>query len=334
MLSSNTIVRAVAGGVTLASMAKAYTVVQIYNSFMNKNIDPIKFPGSYTKSHMHRFFGSDAVTANTNTSAELQTGCTNAENPNDLSVYWVPDLMYTTDNGNTWKSADVFRFSAYYGLGDTQPEVAIPQNLQMIAGDASATTESAMPIDAKIEWFCENDDSSTGTNGFPTATCSSHLQTLLYFPNCVNTQTLETAYKSSSYKTTNYCPSGYSSMPQLRFSIRYDLRDNLPNGWSGEAPLQLASGNAYSSHGDFIMGWTEKSAENMVDALSSKYTFAGVDGDLGTYNARTTCTQSDAEPSKGTSDYETSLTLMNSSSKRVVAALRSLASRIARGMRE
>lgn len=36
---------------------------------------------------MHSFFGSDAVRINTSTSAVLQEGCTNAENPNDLSVY-------------------------------------------------------------------------------------------------------------------------------------------------------------------------------------------------------------------------------------------------------
>ncbi|KAH8658335.1 hypothetical protein BX600DRAFT_384022 [Xylariales sp. PMI_506] len=323
--------RSVWAGTTLASMANAYTVVQIYSSFMNKNIDPIVFPGSYTKSHMHRFFGSDAVTANTNTSAELQTGCTNAENPNDLSVYWVPDLMYTTDDGDTWTSAGLFRFSAYYGLGDTQPEVAIPQNLKMVAGNSSATTEDGSPTDAQVEWFCEDDDYTMGTNGFPTTTCSTHLQTLLYFPNCVNTETLETTYKSSSYGTTNYCPTGYNSMPQLRFSIRYDLRDDLPDGWSGEAPLQLASGNAWSSHGDFIMGWTEDAATNMVDALTSKYEFTGVDGDLGTYDAGTTCTQSDAEPDKGTSDYETSVELMEESSSTKRAA--ALWSRITRGVR-
>lgn len=57
---------------------------------MTKNIGPIVYNGSYDKSHLHFFFGSDAVAANTNTSAELQAGCTNAQNPNDLSVYWIP----------------------------------------------------------------------------------------------------------------------------------------------------------------------------------------------------------------------------------------------------
>lgn len=70
-----------------ARVTNAYTQVNIASPFMTKNIDPIKFYGVFDKSHLHSFFGSDAVTANTSTSAVLQQGCTNAENPNDLSVY-------------------------------------------------------------------------------------------------------------------------------------------------------------------------------------------------------------------------------------------------------
>lgn len=68
-----------------AGVANAYTVVAM-QSFMFKNIDPIVLPGQY-KSHMHTFMGSDAVTKDTTTSAELRAGCTTAENMNDQSVY-------------------------------------------------------------------------------------------------------------------------------------------------------------------------------------------------------------------------------------------------------
>lgn len=75
-----------------AGAASAYTITEV-ERFMYKNIDPIVFPGQYGKSHMHSFFGSDAVTANTTTSAELQAGCSTAKNPNDYSIYCeLPDL--------------------------------------------------------------------------------------------------------------------------------------------------------------------------------------------------------------------------------------------------
>lgn len=68
-----------------AGLAQAYTITKV-DQFMYKNIDPIVTPGQYV-SHMHSFFGSDAVTANTSTSAELREGCSTAMNPNDFSVY-------------------------------------------------------------------------------------------------------------------------------------------------------------------------------------------------------------------------------------------------------
>ncbi|OHF02945.1 secreted protein [Colletotrichum orchidophilum] len=291
----------------IAGFAQAYTQVNVANPFMTKNIDPIVFPGQYDKSHLHSFFGSDAVTANTKTSAELQKGCTNAENPNDLSVYWIPTPLYTTDGGKTYKPMPLFRFSAYYNLGETEAEVAIPQNLQMVAGKATATTEAEMPADAQSSWACENDGGSTDANGFPASTCGTHLQQLLYFPQCVNTETLETAYKN---KRGGSCPSGMKSMPQLRFSIRYDLRKVLPNGWSGTAPFKLACGSAWCSHGDFINGWTPEAATNMLATTKEKMKFSAVNGKLGDYKAGTTCKATDADPSHGTSDYAKSVAAM------------------------
>lgn len=69
----------------VVGFSQAYTVTNA-DHFMFKNIDPLVIPGKYT-SHMHDFFGSDAINARTKTSAELQGGCTTAENPNDFSTY-------------------------------------------------------------------------------------------------------------------------------------------------------------------------------------------------------------------------------------------------------
>jgi hypothetical protein len=295
----------------LSGVAYAYTQVNVPSPFMYKNVDPIVFPGSYSESHLHSFYGSDGVTASTTKSSELQSGCTTAENPNDLSVYWTPTLLYTTDGGSTYEPVPVMRFSAYYNLGETPAEGPIPQDLRMVAGVATATTEGAMDANAKSEWFCEGGpDSGLDANGFPMSTCSTHLQQLLYFPQCVNAETLETAYKDASLGTTNRCPTGMTTMPQLRFSIRYDLRKVLPDGWSGEFPGKLACGNAWCSHGDFINGWTEEAAENMVATSQSKREYSSVNGALGNDGDTMNCTPADAEPDKGTSDYAESVKLM------------------------
>lgn len=322
-----------AAGLLGAQLASAYTQVNVPAPFMQKNIDPIVYPNEHDKSHLHSFYGSDAVTIGTKTSAELQKGCTNAENPNDLSVYWVPTVLYTTDGGKSYQNVPVSRFSAYYNLGETPAEVPIPQNLGMVAGVSSAKGPADMDANAKSEWFCEGDPASPlDVNGFPSKTCSTHLQQLLFFPQCVNEQTLETAYKSRDNATPNRCPQGMKSMPQLRFSIRYDLRKALPNGWSGTAPVKLSSGNAFTSHGDFINGWTVEAARNMVATTKEKQHFAPVNGALGAYNGKPTCKAVDADPNNGTSDYAQSVAVM---SKKTVRALgwetRSRFARLVRG---
>ncbi|KAL5120146.1 hypothetical protein ACEQ8H_001972 [Pleosporales sp. CAS-2024a] len=304
----------------LTSMASAYTQVNVASPFMQKNVDPIVFPGSYTKSHLHSFYGSDAVTATTNTSAELQKGCTAADNPNDLSVYWAPTLLFTADAGKTYAPVPVARFSAYYNLGESPAEVPIPQNLKMVAGNATAMTPEQMIPSAAAEWFCENDaPSPLDANGFPTKACATHLQQLLYFPQCVDDHTLQTGYKD---RRAGACPAGMHAMPQLRFSIRYDVRSVVPGGWTGTAPLKLACGPAWCSHGDFINGWTPEAATNMLATTLEKQHFSTVAGAL----AKQKCTPKDADPNNGASDYAASVALMSKPGKRSGTR-----SRIARG---
>ncbi|OLN83317.1 hypothetical protein CCHL11_03120 [Colletotrichum chlorophyti] len=292
-----------------AAVAQAYTVINAASPFMTKNIDPIVFPGQYDKSHLHSFFGSDAVTINTKTSAELQKGCTNLENPNDLSAYWIPTPLYTTDGGKSYKPIPLSRFSAYYNLGETPAEVPIPQNLKMVAGNAEAMTKDAVPPQAQSSWFCEGGSGDVlDANGFPSETCKTHLQQVIFFPQCVNLQTLETGYKD---RRGGSCPKGMKSMPQLRFSIRYDLRKALPNGWRGGSPFKLSCGPAWCSHGDFINGWTEEGARNMVATTKEKQKFFAVDGKLGGFKSGPTCKAKDADPSHGTGDYAESVKAMS-----------------------
>lgn len=134
---------------------------------------------------------------------------------------------------------------------------------------------------------------------------------LLTVETGVNTETLETGYKSGAPGNYKACPEGMQAIPQLRFSIRYDLRKVLPNGWSGTAPIQLASGNAYSSHGDFINGWTEEGGKGLVEATSQKQKYISVNSSLGMDGDKPTCKATDADPTHGTSDYAKSVAAMN-----------------------
>ncbi|KAL6238778.1 hypothetical protein BDW75DRAFT_251969 [Aspergillus navahoensis] len=284
--------------------------------FMFKNIDPIVSPGQYV-SHMHSFFGSDAVNTNTN--------------PNDFSVYWVPTL-YLVDKsapeGQTHQPITPMRFSAYYELLN-EAEIPIPENFRIVIGNASATGPDGLDPDNKVSWACEGDEAEAGKDlaAFPKKTCSTHLQTLLWFPDCANPDTFETAYSKNPRAFEgygeNWCPAGMYKIPRLRFSIRYDLRKLLPDGWDGEPPLELSCGNSYCSHGDFINGWLPEAAEYMLQDPSKREYFP-VKGPLGEGDQGTACQRvaEDSDPENGTSDYLESLEMMGKAEEDVKAKVR------------
>ncbi|KAH7101405.1 hypothetical protein BKA62DRAFT_795394 [Auriculariales sp. MPI-PUGE-AT-0066] len=311
---------------SVSSFAQAYTVVNV-DRFMYKNIDPIVFPGQYNKSHMHTFFGSDAVSINTTTSAELQAGCSTAGNPNDLSTYWVPTLVHTTDNGTV--PVPLSRFSAYYeNIG--KAEIPFPQNLKLIAGKAKATSQADLDTLPGLNWFCEKTSGQPTKDlaGFPLATCQTHLQVILRFPDCIDEETFAYAYSGTqnwneTFRAVNRCPENMKRIPQIRFSIRYDLRKALPDGWEGAPPLSLACGSAYCMHGDFFMGWLPEAAQNML-AASDKREFQQVDGPAGKYNEKTDCIPKDADSKHGTSDYLESIEILAATQRSSMSARHAL----------
>ncbi|KAE8338856.1 hypothetical protein BDV24DRAFT_153298 [Aspergillus arachidicola] len=294
--------------------AQAYTVTNV-RLFMFKNIDPLVVPGKYT-SHIHSFFGPDAITANTKTSEELQNGCSTAKNPNDYSTYWVPTLYHVDGSNHT--AVPIFRFSAYY-VDVNSAEIAIPQNMKLLTGNATATSQDGVDGNAGMQWFCDSQAGEDKDNTvFPTETCKYHLQTLLLFPDCANPDTLEYVYSANpdwvdGYGKNRY-PIGMKRIPCLRFSIRYDLRKILPDGWSGTSPLELVCGSSYCSHGDFINGWLPEAAENMVkDASSNDREYFQVLGPNGAGDEGSLCDAEDAQdsdPTHGTSDYWESVKMM------------------------
>ncbi|KAL4879266.1 hypothetical protein BJY04DRAFT_220386 [Aspergillus karnatakaensis] len=277
--------------------------------FMNKNIDAIVVPGTYT-SHMHTFFGSDAITNVMPTSADLQKGCYTGNNPNDLSVYWVPTLYHV--DGDTFTEVPIFKFSTYYT--NSFAEIAIPQDCAMISGNASAKsqTEAENPYN-DLEWFCEgSEERESDIAKMPTSTCDQHLQVNLVFPSCVNPNSIaEYDFPDDS----NNCPEGMLRIPQIRYRVLYDTKKVAPDGWSGTAPFQLSCsdtpGDGYCFHADFINGWFEDAAENMLIKGGGGYNDGQfIAGEHGSEAVEASCIPADQDPENGTSDYLTSLEMM------------------------
>ncbi|KAK3684136.1 hypothetical protein B0T22DRAFT_444099 [Podospora appendiculata] len=289
--------------------ASAYTDIR-HTRFMLKNIDPIVGPGKY-KSHMHSFYGSDAVTKDLPTTEELQKGCPSGENPNDLSVYWAPTLYHV--KGDNYAEVNPFMFSTYYENMD-KAEIPFPRDFHAVAGNASSKSQADINENyTGITWWCDagpEDRSSRPRAALPRITCAAHIQAILRFPDCVNTADI----RQYSYAAANggKCPAGSKRMPQLRFSMRYDVRKHIPEGWSGPPPLKLACGEigeGYCLHGDFINGWYDDAQQNLLRATDRR-NWMRIDGAHGLGKAGSACKPKDADPTGGTSDYLTSLKMM------------------------
>jgi hypothetical protein len=223
-----------------------------------------------------------------------------------------PTLYYV--NGNNYTEVNPGMFSTYYENID-KAEIPFPRDFFAIAGNASAKSQA--DVDERttgLTWWCENgpeDRSNRPRAALPRVTCSTHIQAILRFPDCVNPNDI----KKYTYAAANgnKCPSGMKRMPQLRFSVRYDVRSLIPKGWSGVPPLKLACGeigDGYCFHGDFINGWFDDAAQNMMKATDRR-NWMRIDGAKGNGKAGAKCTPKDKDPEGGTSDYAKSIEMMS-----------------------
>ncbi|KAF3154392.1 hypothetical protein TWF569_000368 [Orbilia oligospora] len=290
-----------------ASVVSAWTEL-LHKTIMHKNIDAIVSPGAYT-SHMHTFFGSDAITNVMPTTEDLQQGCYSGSNPNDFSAYWIPTLYHV--DGDKFTEVTLFTFGTYYTTA--YAEIPIPKNFSMISGKASAKTQAeADHPENGLQWYCEESPGVLEPDAakMPTKACQQHLRFSLLFPNCVDPNNISIYGFSDS--STNKCPEGMKRMPQLRYSARYDTKKAAPNGWNGPAPFQLSCsdtpGDGYCFHGDFINGWYEDAALDMlISDGNGRDNGRFISGSHGTSTIADNCNPTDRDPENGTSDYWTSL---------------------------
>ncbi|KAG7405559.1 hypothetical protein Forpe1208_v015525 [Fusarium oxysporum f. sp. rapae] len=75
--------------------------------------------------------------------------------------------------------------------------------------------------------------------------------------------------------------------------------------------MKLSCGPAWCAHGDFISGWTEEAAENMVATPKDKHQFFPVHGALGGFNSGPTCQATHTDPSHGVNGYTESVAAMS-----------------------
>lgn len=204
-------------------------------------------------------------------------------------------------------------FSTYYENID-KAEIPYPEDFFAVAGNASARGQA--DVDERttgLTWWCENgpeDRQGRDRALMPQVTCSGNIQVILRFPDCVDPADIRDYAYAAAHG--GRCPAPMRRIPQLRFSVRYNVRSLIPQGWRGPPPLKLACGEigeGYCFHGDFINGWFDDAQRNLLKA-TSRNTWMRIDGARGQGKAGSSCQPKDADPENGTSDYVKSVEMM------------------------
>lgn len=214
--------------------------------------DPIVHYQHPGRSHRHDFYG--AVDTNAFSTAEQLLGsATTCDKPADTAAYWQPTL-YDGD-----EVVEPLHLNAYYRAAPgVDPAVveAFPLGLELIAGDASASTPQRGEA---AGWVCGS--STRFSISPPNCPDTAPLHMLLTFPDCWDGEHLRSDdfHSHAAYSAEGECPPSHPvHVPQLTVSVKYPISGS-------EHDLRLASGNTYSTHGDFLNSWEPEGLQEAID---------------------------------------------------------------------
>lgn len=223
----------------------------------------------------------------------------------DRSEYWSPSLYSTNNAANTWATPSSVLI--YYRNANVAPDdiVAFDRNFSIKAGISDATVDQRSD---RIRWSCVAAKHQGGSSNeikfgatIPNS-CSKYLdgdttnpfflRLVVYFPNCVNFQSVDTSngqwkpvnpqYSGDiggTGKYTHGCKTaGYTPIPQVQVGFRWALRPGMgvtdaagdPTSWNLSS-LRLASDTAgqpggITAHMDFMSGWSTTQLTTLMKA--------------------------------------------------------------------
>ena len=220
--------------------------------------DPIVFPGRAGASHEHTFVGNRTTHASS-TNESRRAGGTTCMRRADTAAYWVPALYHGSSlvlpQGAT----------IYYRRGTLAPVTTFPNNLRMIAGDATATS----PQRGRVTfWSCGAMSGVPPSASVPNCPQGrgSFLRLHVRFPSCWDGRRLDSADHKShmAYAMGRGCPSTHPvSVPAITQIYRYpSFRQTMLGG----AEFTLASGGQFSAHADFVNSWQPEELEKLVES--------------------------------------------------------------------
>ncbi|MGH1561922.1 DUF1996 domain-containing protein [Mumia sp. DW29H23] len=234
---------------------------------MAKN-DPIVFPGQPGRSHMHTFYGARKVPAGATVKSLLagpRSACGAGFAGADRSAYWIPTLYKR--GKPVYSKKGRLELAVYYeragGAKGARIKQAFPRGLRMIAGDMHST-KPQHNVWYKCAVTKESGRQSKLSRRFPSCRSNETLISELVFPDCWDGKRLDSpnhkAHMRFSRGKRARCPKSHPvKLPQVTFEAWH-------HGVNGRAKaFRLASGSAYTMHGDIMSAWRPRAFARLVN---------------------------------------------------------------------
>ena len=250
--------------------------------------DPIVFPGQGGHSHLHLFFGNDAIDEfSTNVSIRTSGGSTCQGGTLNRSSYWVPALFDADGNVVHPKPANIYY---KHGAVDHRLIEAMPVGLRMISGNGKATEPQSVGIN-QFNCLSKPITSSKDFSSFiPSCAQGDTLMWSVIFPQCWDGVNLDSAdHKSHMAQPVHdpitkisICPASHPvPLPRITFQFKFPV--TVPEGttgWRISSDVDPLSPGGMTGHADWFNGWDDE----IVRTFVTKCLNAGLDctnGELG-----------------------------------------------------
>lgn len=229
--------------------------------------DPIVLPWQPGKSHLHMFFGNNAVDSDPGYDDRILSADTSCDQRRDTASYWAPALLDAEG-----KVVEPVKMAAYYRPGqgvDPADVVPYPEGFMMIGGDSTSQETQSTDI---VAWSC---GTGAARHDVPSqCPAGSTLRMVIVFPDCWDGERLTTFGASAHVRYSNADQEGGCldshpvPLPQLTIGIDYPPVD--------PAGLSLSSGDVATAHADFWNVWDQAKLEGEVAMCINRDVVCGV----------------------------------------------------------
>jgi Domain of unknown function (DUF1996) len=222
--------------------------------------DPIIHPNKPGAAHLHTYFGNTQASATSTGASLLNSGNSTCDGGTlNRSSYWIPTVLTTGGQPVVPNYNMIYYKSGYQGNQPSNIAPTLPNGLQLIAGNAKATSSQGEPAwTRQVSWSCSTEGWQGRSASIPACPEGQEILAEIQFPQCWDGKNLSSADHVShmAYGTWGVgCPATHPvAIPSISFNIHWKVPAGGTTGWHLSSDA-ANDGRGFSLHADAILAW-------------------------------------------------------------------------------